>query len=94
MTSPRSQAVYESLDGSTVIRYPAVLDPSGTTWIITVPNFGEAKRVTLVLTNGSARFSCWHNRVYSCQGNPLDDNTTFFYTATGQLDRRSTVAAE
>jgi len=82
LTSPRSQAVYESLDGSTITRIPAVLDVPSGNWIITVPNFGLARRVTLVLTNGSARFLCWHNRVYSCQGNPLDDNTSFFYTAT------------
>ena len=51
-------------------------------WIITVPNFGEASRVTLVLTNASARYTCWRGKVYSCQGTPVDDNTVFFYTAT------------
>jgi len=51
-------------------------------WIITVPNFGSAQRVTLVLTNASARYTCWRGKVYSCQGTPLDENTQFFYTAS------------
>ena len=79
-TSPRSMVVYQGLDGS-VSRLPAVQDGVSGNWIITVPNFGSAQRVTLVLTNASARYTCWRGKVYSCQGTPLDENTQFFYTA-------------
>ena len=80
-TSPRAQAVVQGSDGS-VSRLPAVQDVVPGHWKIIVPNFGLASRVTLVLTNGSARYTCWQRKIYSCQGTPLDDNVSDFYTAT------------
>jgi len=80
-TSPRAQAIYQKNDGS-VTRLPAVQDIVTGHWLIVVPNFELATRVTLVLTNASARFTCWRGKVYSCQGTPLDDNVVDFFTAT------------
>jgi hypothetical protein len=70
----RASAVVTS--GSTVTRIPAVLTLG--VWKITVPNFGSAQKVTLVLTNGSTRYNCWQGTVYSCRGNPLDDEQYAF----------------
>jgi hypothetical protein len=65
----RANAVVTS--GGVVTRIPAVQTMG--VWKITVPNFGSAQKVTLVLSNGSTRYHCWRGDVYSCRGEPLDD---------------------
>ena len=35
------------------------------------------KKVTLTMANASARFSCFRQTTWSCQGNPRDDGQTF-----------------
>ncbi len=65
--------------GSVVTKIAAV--PSGAVWTITVPNFGSASKVTLVLTNASTRYNCWTGDLYSCRGTPLDD-VEFAFLAT------------
>ena len=57
--------------GGVVSYVPAVFGAGE--WTIMVPNFGSAQKVTLVLTNGSTRYNCWRGSVYSCRGEPLDD---------------------
>ena len=49
---------------------------------ITVP-FGSAtvRRVILVLTNASGRYACGRRTPFSCEGEPLDDNTRYSFTA-------------
>jgi len=42
---------------------------------------GTVKKVVLVLTNASTRYSCWVNTVYSCSGRPVDDNRRYFFRA-------------
>lgn len=38
----------------------------------------EVKSATITLVNGSTRYRCWRNgTVYSCQGNPRDENKQF-----------------
>ncbi len=82
-TSPRSQVVYQDSLTGAVSRIQAVQETGTGHWTIVVPNFDQAARVTLVLTNASRRYTgCWHGKVYSCQGTPVDDNVQFFYTAT------------
>jgi hypothetical protein len=67
--------------GGAVTKIAAV--PSGPNWTITVPNFGGVQKVTLVLTNASARYECWVDGLYSCRGNPLDDvDFAFFATVS------------
>ncbi len=40
---------------------------------------GQVASVVLVLSNGSARLSCWHFTNLACQGTPLDDGGLFRY---------------
>jgi hypothetical protein len=76
----RASAVVTS--GGTQTRIPAQLVLG--VWTIPVTNFGSAQKVTLVLTNGSTRYNCWQGEVYSCQGEPLDDEQFAFQaTVTG-----------
>jgi hypothetical protein len=42
---------------------------------------GTIASVTLVLTNASVRFRCWHGTRYSCQGVPRDDDRPFAFDA-------------
>ncbi|MFN2489566.1 MAG: MXAN_6640 family putative metalloprotease [Actinomycetota bacterium] len=42
---------------------------------------GKIKRVMLVLTNASARYSCWKRRSWSCRGVPRDDNRSYSFSA-------------
>jgi hypothetical protein len=42
----------------------------------------KVSSVTVVLTNGSTRFDCWQEAVYSCQGEPKDDNLPYAFTAS------------
>ena len=78
--SPRASALIEAADGS-VARVDAVRDQTTGRSTIVVPAFAEARRVTLVLTNGSARFRCWQRSVFSCRGRPVDD-VEFAFEAT------------
>lgn len=42
---------------------------------------GTVTRVVLVLTNASARYSCWRRTRLACAGAPLDDDQTFRFQA-------------
>jgi hypothetical protein len=79
-TAPRASALVFRPDR--LERIPALLDPALGRWTITVPSFPTASRVVLVLTNGSTRFACWRRQVFSCHGQPLDDNVDFYFQAT------------
>jgi hypothetical protein len=65
--------------GGVVTKIPAV--PAGANWTITVPNFGAASKVTLILTNAGTRYDCWIGGIYSCSGIPRDD-VDFAFLAT------------
>ncbi|MCW2766578.1 MAG: hypothetical protein JWO11_2537 [Nocardioides sp.] len=43
----------------------------------------SVRSATITLVNASTRYKCWQqNTVYSCQGNPKDDNRRFSFKAT------------
>jgi hypothetical protein len=42
---------------------------------------GKVKAVILVLTNASARYTCFRGSVFACMGQPLDDELEFAYRA-------------
>jgi hypothetical protein len=42
----------------------------------------QVKRVDVTLVNASNRFTCWQDNIFSCQGNPKDDNKTFTWRAS------------
>ena len=81
VAAPNATALVEQPDG-TVLRTAAVQDATTGQWTITVPGFGSARRVVLMLTNASTRFQCFRGTVFSCHGRPLDDDADFFYEAS------------
>jgi hypothetical protein len=80
VASPRATALVEQADG-TVLRIAATFNVTTGRWVITVPAFGSAVRVILVLTNASTRFQCFRGTVFSCHGRPLDE-VNFRYEAS------------
>lgn len=79
-TGPEVSAVVFRTDGS--VRFLVWGVPKDGDLTIKVPFArGTVKRVVLVLTNASTRFTCWKATVYSCQGTPRDDGWTYYYSA-------------
>jgi hypothetical protein len=74
---PGASALVEAPDGA-VTQLPAVFDPVALRWTIDVPAFETTRRVVLVLTNASTRYTCWRRQVFSCQGRPVDDHYFYF----------------
>jgi hypothetical protein len=77
VSRPGATALVEAVDG-VVTRLPAVFDPASSRWTIQVPAFDATRRVVLVLTNASTRYTCWRRLVFSCQGRPIDDHYFYF----------------
>jgi len=61
-----------------IVRFRLSFSGDGT---VKVPFGASVNRVVLVLTNASARFTCWRRTRLACSGTPLDDNQTFRFRA-------------
>ncbi len=81
-TAARASALVTAGDG-TVTRVGATFDAGASVWRISVPGFGAATRVVLVLTNAGTRYRCRQRTVFSCRGLPLDDGRFAFQAAIG-----------
>lgn len=79
-TGPEVSAVVFRTDGS--VKFLVYGVPRDGDLTIKVPFArGTVRRVVLVLTNASTRFSCWESTVYSCQGSSWDDGWNYYYVA-------------
>lgn len=80
-TGPEARAVILGTDGKRRFR-TFVLNRAGNGTRTLFFGRGKVRRVNLLLTNTSSRFTCWKRSVYSCAGRPSDEGRPYRFTAT------------
>lgn len=79
LSSPAAAAVVFRRSGRQVRTIS--LSAAGDARVVVPFGSGAVRRVVLVLTNASTRFSCFRFSVFSCNGSPVDDKRPFLYSA-------------
>jgi len=75
-TAPAAYVIVDRRHGKDEKRY-VKLSRQGRATVKVDFSARKVKKVTLTMANASARFSCFRQTTWSCQGNPRDDGQTF-----------------
>ena len=75
-TAPAAYVIVDRRHGKDEKRY-VKLSRQGKATVKVDFSARKVKKVTLTMANASARFSCFRQTTWSCQGNPRDDGQTF-----------------